>query len=309
MIMVRLMGGLGNQMFQYAAGLNLASARSTRLKLDHSFLEDRTPRVNFMPREYSLHLVGVTEPRATPSEVRRFRQHLEPQPRNWVQKLRDRFQPVHFHMEPAPPTWQQDFSSLPSHTYLEGYFQDERYFGTCAGLLRQRFFQGLQSLPHDTEAAALAQEIAAQPSIALHIRRGDYINIGPTHAFHGVPSMAYYARGLANLREAGVSGPVYVFSDDVAWCRENLSALGELHFVSESLGGPSGTTHLYLMALCRHFVIANSTFAWWAAWLAEETVALPKKIIRPAAWFRAAEFRHVHPCPPSWIALDDEAAA
>lgn len=309
MIIVRLMGGLGNQMFQYAAGINLASAHRTHLKLDHSFLEDRTPRVNFMPREYSLHLVGVTEERATPAEVRRFRQHVEPQPRTWMDKLRDRFQPVHFHMEPAPPAWQQGFSRLPDNSYLEGYFQDERYFGACAGLLREQFRRGLQSLPHNAEALALAQQISAQPSIALHVRRGDYIHIGPTHAFHGVPSIGYYARGLATLRQAGVTGPVYVFSDDVAWCRESLGSLGELHHVPEHLGGPSGTTHLHLMSLCQHFVIANSTFAWWAAWLAEEAEPRAKKIIRPAAWFRAAEFRHVHPCPPSWIALEDEAAA
>lgn len=305
MIIVRLMGGLGNQMFQYAAGLHLATLRGVPLKLDHSFLEDRTPRTNFMPRDYWLHLVGVTTPRAEQHEILRYRQQVEPQARSWWQKFKEERFPVHYHLEAAPPVFDPAFASLPRRTYMEGYFQDERYFGPCGGQLQEQFSRGLAALAHDEAAQKLATEIQSTGGIALHIRRGDYIHIGPTHAFHGVPSIAYYAKGLAKLRAAGAAGPVYVFSDDMAWCQEHLPGLdAQLRFVPETLGGPSGTTHLYLMSLCRHFVIANSSFAWWAAWLASDSPA--KMVIRPAAWFRAAEFRNIHPCPASWIALEDE---
>jgi hypothetical protein len=108
---------------------------------------------------------------------------------------------------------------------------------------------------------------------------------------------------LEKLRSRSVHSPVFIFSDDVKWCRENYKESEELTVVGDEHAGPRSSLHLWLMTLCQHFVIANSSFSWWAAWLGEN----PNKIVvRPLRWFQTPELRDIDICPLGWLIIPND---
>lgn len=300
MILVRLQGGLGNQMFQYAAALRLARRHGVPLKADLSALLDRTPSDKLVFREYDLSLFEPGLPTATPQEIRRFRRLLEPAGRSFLEKVADRFSTrVHFREESL--AFDPRVLELPGDTYLEGYFQHARYFADVEALIRERFrlAPDERSLPAATRQ--LADEIRAASSICIHVRRGDYVTLANVNEVHGVCSMDYFRQGLQRLRAAGADGPAWVFSDDPDWCREHFAGLPGVRVVGSEHAGPRAGTHFWLMGRCHHFLISNSTFGWWAAWLGDRP---GKQVIRPARWFQAPGLREVDICPPEWGRLE-----
>jgi hypothetical protein len=286
-IVTRLQGGLGNQMFQYAAGLSLALARQTQLKLDLALLDSRDGRT---PRTYELDRFRISAERATPEQLEgllakrplaaRISRRLDPRA-----AARER----HFHYDPA-------VMRLPDDSCLEGYWQSERYFAHAAARVRQEF--GFRNEPSG-QNAELAREIAARTAVSLHVRRGDYASDPATRAVHGLCSVDYYRRAAAFIAER-VRDPVFVlFSDDPEWARTHLDLGGETLAVDHN-GAHNGAEDLRLLSLCRHHIIANSTFSWWGAWLS----ANPDKIvIAPARWFADGTRDTSDLLPHRWVTL------
>jgi hypothetical protein len=137
------------------------------------------------------------------------------------------------------------------------------------------------------------------------VRRADYVTNPVMNRCHGVCSLDYYERGLAKLRSLGVTGKIFVFSDDEDWCRENFRDASQFEIVGNEHAGPRASTHFWLMTLCQHFLIANSSFSWWAAWLSDN----PRKIVvRPSQWLQVQELKDVDICPPGWIKVSNESA-
>jgi hypothetical protein len=302
MIMARLMGGLGNQMFQYAAGLRLAMRHKTTLKLDLTFLLDRTPRENFTYREFDLAIFNLPAEITSPAEVRRFRRLAEPVSWSVLKWAANKLTKRHYYLERSP-AFDARVLDLPDETYLEGYFQNERYFADIEVEIRKSF--GLtpdeSKLPADTRR--LADEIRTCDAICLHVRRGDYVAIPVVTRHHGVCGLDYYERGLSKLRSMGAVGRVFVFSDDVVWCRENFKEADGFTVVGNEHAGRRASTHLWLMTLCRHFLISNSSFAWWAAWLGGSA---NKSVVRPFPWFQAPEVRDANICLPGWVVVRND---
>jgi hypothetical protein len=301
-ITVSLIGGLGNQMFQYAAGKALAERHGVPLALDisgfknyalRSFLLDRLlvpevialpsqtepiqkPEINFTRAKWKARidrlLVKAGLPRLTPSPS----DYREP----------------HFHYDPA-------FEALGPQTTLFGYFQSERYFISIAESLRD-WFSPCEPLG-DAVAAALARIETSRLPISVHIRRGDYLNPG-TAEYHGILGDSYYRDALVRLGAgANQDAELFVFSDDVA------AAEQVLNFVPKSrqvyvCGDPARPWEdMALMARCRHHVIANSSFSWWGAWLNRSP---DKIVIAPRAWFAPNELRSKNTkdlYPAGWI--------
>jgi len=292
MIIVRLMGGMGNQMFQYAVGRALALTYNTRLKLDLTFLLDHTSRPRVRLRDYDLPVFNIAAEPATREEVPfLYRKHLPGRMAFFVDGLRRRMRicrgsEKYFHFDPA-------VLEIGPDAYLDGYWQSPKYFDRVAETIRKEF--ALRDLASGT-TQELAAEIASQESVCVHVRRGDFVN----SSWHWTLGPDYYMAGLG-LVTAKMSSPrVYVFSDDINWCRGNLRLPYQTTLVDHRYAGPKSSHHLALMSACRAFVIANSSFGWWTAWLN----AYPEKIVvAPKRWFLDRSINTADLIPPGWITI------
>jgi hypothetical protein len=279
MIIVRLRGGLGNQLFQFAAAYALARHKGTGLKADlytyrkHPF------------RKYELGHFQVTLPEANRDEVHRFT-GSNPIARYINKKTnyfycKDVFAQPHYH-------FYEDFFSLPAPMYLSGYWQSERYFTDVADELRKMI---TPATALDPKNADLASAVGACDSVAVHIRRSDYVQ----GSFFQPMGLDYYQRALGVISEKVNAPRYFIFSDDIAWSRQQLAHLTNATFVDHNKGDDS-YKDLLLMSACRNQVIANSTFSWWAAWL---NTFNDKTIIAPAKWFHNTYLTNKEPVYPS----------
>jgi hypothetical protein len=184
------------------------------------------------------------------------------------------------------------FAALPDGTRLDGYFQSARYFDTLRDTLRAEFAPRAAPPPG---AAAMRDAIRSVPAAAMHVRRGDYASNPQTAAVHGQCTPGYYRAALARLAAADPAARLFVFSDDIAWCRANLDLPPDAVFVE----GNAPEWDIALIAACRHHIIANSSFGWWGAWLADPgglTVA-------PEPWFDDPALDGSGIAPPGWVRL------
>jgi hypothetical protein len=297
MIIVRLAGGLGNQMFQYAAGLRLATVRSTVLKVDLSFLMDRTPNPDYVFRDYDLDIFKLDIPRASQAEIALFRPIGNAAKRTFLARVTGKIIGRRYYVEPMG-SFDPRVLTLGRNTYLEGFFQDSRYFIGIDPEIRRRFHLSPDESQLPSATRQLANEIRRDQCICLNVRRGDYVTNANANRHHGVCTIEYYMRALTELRNRGARGRVMVFSDDVPWCRENFRDLDVFTIVDEQHNGERFATKFWLMTLCHDFVIPNSSFAFWAAWLSENK---SKRVARPAQWALAPEVAHQDICPPEWV--------
>ncbi len=293
MIVAKLMGGMGNQMFQYAFGKYLAVTNNTTLKLDTHFLLDRTPHKEFFVfRDYDLDIFNLQAEFATAAECAVLTQRL---PLVLPNKVLNKLLGVkktyviepHFHFS-------ETCFSAGDNSYIEGYWQSEKYFAPIKKLLKENDFSFNQ--PMSDTAAQLANEINNCHSVCVNIRRADFV----VTAFHGTCSPEYYRQG-EEIICSKISNPHYfVFSDEIDWCRENIKFNGPVTYVGHEYAGPKFQDYLRLMALCQHFIIPNSSFAWWAVWLNNNA---DKVVVAPQRWFNDANWNPKDLIPKEWIAI------
>jgi hypothetical protein len=302
-ITVSLIGGLGNQMFQYAAGKALAERHGVELALDLSGFRDYPLRSFLLDRlRVPEAAAAIALEAAKKKPANQFARALWKQrfDRLLGQTLLSRlaasstepYRESHFHYDPA-------FQGLGPQTSLFGYFQSERYFSSIAEPLRH-WFSPREPLAEASAEMLVHIEQSALP-ISLHIRRGDYLKPG-TAEYHGILGESYYRQALAYLEGAfGRDADFFVFSDDPAAAEQvlNFVPASRLNHVR---GDPQRPWEdMALMARCRHHVTANSSFSWWGAWL---NPSPDKIVVAPRAWFAPAELRKVNTAdlyPPGWI--------
>lgn len=286
-IVVRLRGGLGNQMFQYAWGRRLAEAHQCPLFVDTSWLLDRsTMQAGVVPRGYDLDVFRLRVPHCLPLPLARFlgrfggerlRERLWMRARRGRRNLRERS------IKPDE-AW---LENLPRNCALEGLWQSPRYFDPIAGRLKQADFQFRKPLSPTSQA--LAEELRTSPSVCVNVRRLDFVN----NSFHGAMEAGYYERAAESLLKRYYDLRFFVFADELDWAKKNLRLPGETIFVGPEHNGWKFAGKLELMASCRHFIIPNSTFAWWAAWLAKHP---EKHVIAPRWWFNPANPKDLYGC-------------
>ena len=287
MIIVRIIGGLGNQMFQYAAARALALETGLEVKIDTTWYDEKR-FAGDSPREFGLDAFDVKLPKATKEEVTALK-GLSYQARKYAAKVRRRLVGENFGFDPA-------FFATPDGTYLEGYWQSAAYFEKHAAVIREDF---QLSRGFGTIGEALADEIGSgEDAVSIHVRRGDYVSNSKVSRTYGVLGQEYYAAAAARVAKE-VPGPrFFVFSDDIDWVRDNLRVGEAARFVSGSSLTPQ--EEVLLMSRCRNHVIANSSFGWWGAWLD----ASPEKlVIAPRKWFVSWRLRHRRTVPDNWIRL------
>lgn len=274
-IYASLIGGLGNQMFQYAAARSLAVAAGQPLYLDISDFEDYPLHNGF---ELS-RVFGGTFELADERQIERMLGWRGYCP---VRKMLKRsqmslFRSNRFVVEPHFHYW-PDIFKLPADCYLVGYWQSERYFKSIADKIRQDFtFKAdLSEVNED-----LAGQISQCNSISLHIRRGDYANNAKTNKKHGNIPLSYYQKSISLIAEKVATPNYFVFSDDIVWAKENLKTPFPCQFIGHNQCIDS-YIDMQLMSLCKHHIIANSSFSWWGAWL---NPSKDKTVIAPKKWF------------------------
>ena len=292
-IIPRIFGGLGNQLFCYAAARRLALVNNAEVVIDDvsGFVYD-----DVYKRHYQLDHLNIPCRKAIAAErlepFSRVRRHLK---RRWNQ--RRPFERRSYLIQEG-----MDFDSRLLHfkpqgtTYLEGYWQSEDYFKDIADILRQ----DLQiTPPTDDINLAMAAQIRSCLAVAVHMRFFDEPN---TNGVNNAPS-DYYSRAIEAMERFVPAAHYFVFSDKPQVARARISLSDDRYtLVAHNQGDENAYADLWLMTQCQHFIIANSTFSWWGAWLAAN---INKKVIAPG--FEMLEgkmwwgFKGLLPC--EWIKL------
>ncbi len=279
-------------MFQYATGRALSLERGQHLYLDTSGFSGYPLHQGFeLHRIFHCHAPIASEAevhavlgwQASPL-VRRI---VERSGFGWLRRSR-------FVVEPHFSYW-SGLNAVPGDCYLVGYWQSARYFEKYASVIRKDFgFRAQMVMRNSVTAINISQSSA----VSIHVRRGDYLHDPGTSAKHGVCSLDYYETAIRYLMDRLDRPSFFVFSDDIDWARNNLMIDAPCQYVDHNQG-ESSFVDMYLMSLCQHHIIANSSFSWWGAWLNSN----PEKIVlAPAKWF-------AHPIdtgdllPDGWIRL------
>lgn len=291
MIITRLIGGLGNQLFQYALGRHLADIHRTELKLDISGFQTYTLH------KYSLGVFNIAENFATDEDVER----LTARKAGALEKLhtglfgrKPKRASTHIR-EKKVFRFDKRILKSPDNVLLEGYWQSEKYFKAVSDILRKEFTVRSPQAGKDKEVADV---MASKEAVCVHIRRGDYVTNEKTREVHGVCSLNYYSRCMDRMSETIKEPHFFVFSDDPRWARENVKHACPVTIVDHN-NADRNYEDLRLMSQCKHYIIANSSFSWWGAWLnaSEEDVVFAPRVwyakikddlpdVTPARWLR-----------------------
>ncbi|MBL0358838.1 MAG: alpha-1,2-fucosyltransferase [Chitinophagaceae bacterium] len=287
MIVVKLQGGLGNQLFQYAIGKRLALHHNTPFKLDTTFLNQTEATGKITPRSYELDQLSTTDETASAADIHAFSNSA-----NLLHRLKKYFTRSKYIREKSF-RFDPDFLSYGNNCYLDGYWQCENYFIEISDVLRNEF---KCKLAPDEKNIEMQANIASTNAVSIHIRRGDYISNPAAHQFHGICSLEYYQQAV-DLIAAKTSNPhFFIFSDDVNWVAANFT-INFPTIIVDINDSSSGAKDMQLMSCCKHHIIANSSFSWWGAWLNTDQ---QKIVVAPKNWFRDSSIDTSTILPASW---------
>ncbi|OZB32549.1 MAG: alpha-1,2-fucosyltransferase, partial [Ferrovum sp. 34-44-207] len=296
MIITRLIGGLGNQIFQYAVGRAVAARTNTPLLLDASGFP------GYELRRYELDGFNVRAELVSAAQLARVGVTASA-PHSLLERIKLRFfsqstqklplrEPI---LREASFTYDTRIEYVQAPIYLDGYWQSERYFSAIR-------MQLLQELTLKNEWGVGNEDMFAQiqaaglGAVSLHVRRGDYVTNSHTATYHGVCSLDYYRAAVAYIAERVAAPHFFIFSDDHDWVSTNLQTGFPTTFVSVN-SADHGIYDMMLMKTCRHHVIANSSFSWWGAWL---NPYQDKIVVAPQRWFSGASHDISDLIPASW---------
>lgn len=289
MIISNIIGGLGNQMFQYASALALTKQLSTELKIDIRDFDNYKLHQGFeLNNVFNCNIEFATNAELDRvlglSKYKLIKRILRRQIMCWARNKKHVVEPS-FHFWPG-------FHQLTSDIYLDGYWQSEKYFSESESDVRKAFtFRH----PLSNKNLEIADSISKVNAVSLHVRRGDYVT-NSKNAFLGTCSLDYYQQAIDHI-SAHVKNPVFfIFSDDIRWVKDHLTLNYEKNYIDHNTGKKSHFD-MHLMSLCKHHIIANSSFSWWGAWLNPNK---EKIVIAPKNWF-SNDLNDRDLIPSSWV--------
>jgi hypothetical protein len=248
MIIVKLKGGLGNQMFQYAAAYSLAQKYKKTLKLDTQFFNIKKKRT------FGLHNYRIFEKIISPQTINKLNPNL------LIIKHKK------YNLKPVDIKPNQ-------HVYLDGFWSSEKYFKEVEKDLRIIF---VPREPLNKQNTELAEHIKNSNAISIHVRRQDYLNLRNNV---DICTLKYYNSSIETLISHINNPEFFIFSDDFKWTKTNIRPEFSTVYVEHNKDRRN-YVDVYLMSLCKHHIIANSTFSWWGAWLnsyKQKIVIYPKR--------------------------------
>lgn len=268
MIILKLKGGLGNQLFQYAFARHLSLIKNSKLFFDKSSF------INYKLHDYALHNFNIN--------IEFF---------NYEFKDLLEIKEKHFHFD-------ADFNLLPDNIYIDGYWQSEKYFFQIRDVLKNDLQIINKMSKSDLEIKNL---IDSSNSVSIHIRRGDYaIGTYQDQVLETLP-LEYYYQSIKYLSCTNKNLMLFIFSDDIDWVKDNFKVNCDVTYVDHN-SKKNAFQDLRLMSLCKYNIIANSSFSWWAAWLNKN---INKIIIAPSVWFskNAKNLNSKDIIPDKWIKI------
>jgi glycosyl transferase family 11 len=299
MVVVQLIGGIGNQMFQYACGRHLALLNNSELLLDLSFLQNRVSfRKDFVFRDYDLDIFNIQGRIATESDIPLY-------PQNWkinsiLHRLYHLFlvrrKGFKYILERSLNSYKQILYNRKvlekrGNIYLAGYWASPKYFEVIRDIIKADFsFRKKIS----NNCLDILQQIGSTNSVCINVRRKEFLTI-KAMGFHG---MDYIQKAVKKIEEQVTDPAFFVFSDDLEWCRANIALNHRTFFVGEEFYGEKFRDYFELMMSCKHFILPNSSFAWWAAWLSADK---DKIVVTPKDYFAGYNTRDL--IPDSWLRI------
>ncbi len=230
---VKIYGGLGNQMFQYAFAQALKKNKNEKILFDLSWFKSTQERSLSLPN------FQLTLPTSTLWQ-KIFCKKIKEKPNN---------------------IYNPELLSLSGNLYYYGYFQAPQYFQNIREQILQDF-RLKEKIPATN--VQILQKIKDTNSVSLHVRRGDYLKL---QDIYGICNLDYYNRAVKYMSDSLEAPHFFLFSDDIPWVQENL----KLDVPFDIVTGNKAYIDLELMKNCKHNIIANSTFSWWGAWLNENS--------------------------------------
>lgn len=272
MIVLKLMGGLGNQMFQYALGRRMAITNNDELKIDISYYD----LPDLYTGKYCLSKYNIYERIAFNDDI--------------SQMLNDKSKAGVWYIIERQNLFYEDIINVKQNLLLDGYFQSEKYFKDIEEVIRKDFT--LKNTSNDNNKH-MKEIINSCNSVSIHFRRMNYVTLNRTCP------LDYYSKSV-ELIKTQVNNPVFfIFSDDIQWTKENFKSNSNMIFVDIN-NDDTNYEDLNLMKECEHNIIANSTFSWWGAWLNNN----PNKIvISPEKWYYNSNLDTCDLIPDGWIKI------
>jgi hypothetical protein len=295
---MKLMGGLGNQMFQYSLGRKLSLINNDILKLD---ISDYHNDIHKIKREYKLKYFNIIENIATSDEIQKLKSIYFSKNKIFsktLNKIKNKLniRPKTYIKEKFTNMFDPEIFNLKGNVYLEGYWQNEKYFYDIRDVLLKEFTLKYEPSKRFYE---LLTQIQATQAVAMHIRGGDYVRDRETANFHGVLPINYYIKAIEIIKSKLNDPFFYIFSDDLEYANVILEKLRIKCYLVSQFKLPD-YEELVLMSKFKCFIIANSSFSWWGAWLSN----FPDKIvIAPRIWFNNKKMRNINIAPESWIKI------
>ena len=299
MVIVRLLGGFGNQMFQYATARHIAVLNKTIVKIDLSGFDKKQYKKGDTYRELKLNAFKLKAETATIEEIDRVRKYKP----SIFKQIKSRLLQNYTSIFSKPELYEKELFCFdptvlkaPSNSYLTGYWQSPKYFDSIRTILLKDF--EFRENPTKVDYPYL-NNIQQGNSVSIHIRRGDYVSNPEYFKIHGLCSLEYYQSAIEYICRK-IENPVfYIFSDDMDWVKKNIQLKETSFYVTDT---PSGKDYfeMHLMSLCKHNIIANSSFSWWGAWLNQNS---KKIVIAPKQWMKDPTIDTTDLIPVNWIRI------
>lgn len=252
MVIVRILGGLGNQMFQYAFAKSLQQ-KGFDVQIDITKFKTYKLHGGYHLDKYNIDLETADNFSVFLAKI------------GIIKSIKEK-----------GSLFNKNLLNVKGKKYMKGYFQSEKYFKEIREILLEQF---QKSGKNDDSTEFFSKQIReTMPNCSLHVRRGDYVNNSKNHTIHGVCDLDYYKRALQLVLSKEKQTTFFIFSDDILWAKENLK-IEKAIFVDHKC-----TPHedIYLMSLCKNNITANSSFSWWGAWLNKNK---EKIVISPKQWY------------------------
>jgi hypothetical protein len=298
MIIFNISGGLGNQFFQYAFGRTLSLKHSVPLYLDFGSYDkdiNRLPKLGYFNTQYQA--CDGTKKNAYLKVYNALHPYLKKHYR------KDAFVKYKTYFTDKIELGYRPNLIKARRGYFDGYWGTQDYFIENADLLKKEFT--LKERFKTNEFNDLVEEAKMTHSVALHIRRGDYVQNDKFSKIFNSLSLDYYKNAIDHVSGKDKNIKLFIFSDDIGWAKSNLSFLAEIdHVFIENQLNSMDFLEFSLMCQCKHFIMANSTFSWWAAWLGQKSNSI---VIAPKNWYSdpsyQKRFQTNNFIPKTWILI------
>jgi len=297
MVIINLFGGLGNQMFQYAVGRNMSILLNTELTYQYNY---NRIRKDFNPNDiiaiYNVfnirarELTSIEQKNLTSKKIKFIASKILNFNIENRKYFINRVDENSFNFDP-------DVLKKKGNILLNGYWQTEKYFESHKDIIRDDF---TFKIPFNEESKIIANKIINTNSVSIHIRGQDYINRLNTSKTHNVCNMEYYQRAIDEIMNSLVDPYFFIFSDDYEYAKSIISFNIPHEIVNINKWNDSPYDDMRLMSICKHNIIANSSFSWWGAWLNNNK---DKIIISPKTWTNENFLNAKDIIPKNWIKI------